>query len=176
MRFPLRLLSGVSEPAMVHRLARSDNMPLYSLEPEYEEEVSQLLKTFRPEQVALYFTMRVYWSEAKGKPNDRLALHLLRKRTSVSGLRGALNNVNDIDIRWRKELSQQPDWRGMAREPSGTFLSEISDSSVRVRGEYMARTLIDLVRRGERVFAVVGSGHVIRHELTLREALNASKN
>jgi hypothetical protein len=32
----------------------------------------------------------------------------------------------------------------------------------------MARILIDLVERGERVFAVVGSGHVIRQEWNLR--------
>ena len=36
----------------------------------------------------------------------------------------------------------------------------------------MARLLIGLVNRGERVFAVVGSGHVIRQEWNLRSALN----
>lgn len=39
-----------------------------------------------------------------------------------------------------------------------------------VVGEHMARTLVDLHRRGERVFAVVGSGNVIRIEWILRKA------
>jgi uridylate kinase len=33
----------------------------------------------------------------------------------------------------------------------------------------MTRILIDMVQKGERVFAVVGSGHVIRQEWNLRE-------
>jgi pheromone shutdown protein TraB len=36
----------------------------------------------------------------------------------------------------------------------------------------MARILIALVKRGERVFAVVGSGHVIRQEWDLRAAFD----
>jgi hypothetical protein len=42
---------------------------------------------------------------------------------------------------------------------------------LRARGEHMLATLVDLVHRGERVFAVVGSGHVIRQEPALRKAL-----
>ncbi len=48
------------------------------------------------------------------------------------------------------------------------YLADISNASQRIRGEHMARILIDLVKRGERVFAVVGSGHVIRQEWNLR--------
>ena len=38
----------------------------------------------------------------------------------------------------------------------------------------MARVLIELVEHGERVLAVVGSGHVIRQEWALRSALGAA--
>ena len=37
----------------------------------------------------------------------------------------------------------------------------------------MTRVLLALVAEGERVFAVVGSGHVIRQEWPLRAALGA---
>jgi pheromone shutdown protein TraB len=37
----------------------------------------------------------------------------------------------------------------------------------------MARTLIALHRRGERVFAVVGSGHVVRIEWILRKTFGS---
>ena len=52
-------------------------------------------------------------------------------------------------------------------------LREIDLASRRVRGEHMARVLVDLVEHGERVLAVVGSGHVIRQEWALRAALGA---
>ncbi len=53
-------LAGLSEPALVHKLARRDKVRLYSLEPAYHDEVAQLLAKFKPEQVALYFFLRVY--------------------------------------------------------------------------------------------------------------------
>lgn len=174
VRFPLTLLAGVSEPAHVHRLARRGRVPMFSLEPAYEEEVAELLKNWSAEQVALYFTMRVYWSEAGGTPSERLAEHLRAKRTAVSGLRGSLESIDDMNAIWRRDFAEQADWRGLSVEPRGTYLEEISDASRQVRGEYMARTLIELVRSGERVLAVVGSGHVIRQEWAIREALGAA--
>lgn len=172
--WPWEQLSGLPEPALVHKLARRDDVALYSLEPPYEEEVAALITTWPAEQVAMYFTLRVYWAEAGGKADDGLAEHLRRKRTDVNGLRGSLANVADIDRVWRRNVSATTDWRTLTSEPEGIFLTAISDASRRVRGEHMARVLIELVRKGERVFAVVGSGHVIRQEWALRAALGAA--
>jgi pheromone shutdown protein TraB len=52
-------------------------------------------------------------------------------------------------------------------------LHDVDEASRAVRGEHMARVLLDLVADGHRVFAVVGSGHVIRQEWALRMALGA---
>ncbi|MEM7053310.1 MAG: hypothetical protein AAF446_02065, partial [Pseudomonadota bacterium] len=60
----------------------------------------------------------------------------------------------------------QEDWRVQVSMPG--YLSEIDRQSRVVRGEHMLTILIDLVKQGERVFAVVGSGHVIRQEWNLR--------
>lgn len=166
-------LEGKSESATVHELARSQGVPVYTLEPDYADEVAALLKQWSPEQVALFFTTRVYWSEAGGKANEKLAEHLRAKRTDVIGLRESLTSVAHIDRVWRRDFPLQPDWRILKGEPEGTYLTEIADDSRRIRGEHMARSLIDLVRKGERVFAVVGSGHVIRLEWILRSALQA---
>jgi hypothetical protein len=162
--------AGLSEPALVHKLARRDGIPLYTLEPAYEDEVAELLQTFSAEQVALYFFLRVYSSEAGGVADEALALDLLGKRTDVNGLRGSLSTLEDVDRVWQRDFSNQSDWRVLQGEPG--YLGEISDSSRRIRGEHMARILIDLVEKGERVFAVVGSGHVIRQEWNLRAVFN----
>ncbi len=157
----------------MHALARRDGVALYSLEPDYETEVADLLVDWSAEQVALYFTMRVYWSEAGGQPDDDLAEHLLAKRTAVAGLEGALGSAADIDRVWQRDFPELADWRGLRGMPADSYLREIDLASRRVRGRHMMRTLIDLVRQGERVFAVVGSGHVIRQEWALRAALGA---
>lgn len=162
--------AGLPEPALVHKLARRDEIPLYTLEPAYEDEVAELLQLFSAEQIALYFFLRVYSSETSGVSDEALALDLLGKRTAVEGLRGSLSTLADLDRVWQRDFSDREDWRVHKGEPG--YLSEISDSSRRIRGEHMARILIDLVERGERVFAVVGSGHVIRQEWNLRAVFN----
>lgn len=171
--WPMTTWGGLPEPAWVHYLARESDVPLYSLEPDYAGEVAALLQTFTPEQVALYFTMRVYWSEAAGTADESLALDLLEKRTAVKGLESSLTSIADIDRIWNRDLATHGDWRTLTSEPSGTYLADISTRSRIVRGEHMARVLLHLVANNERVFAVVGSGHVIRQEWALRAALGA---
>ena len=162
--------AGLPEPALIHKLARADNIPLYTLEPAYEDEVAKLLKIYAPEQIALYFFLRVYRSEAGGVAKESLAKDLLQKRTDVDGLRGTLLSLEDVDALWSRDFTDFEDWRTIRDEVG--YLAEISEHSRRVRGEHMARILIDLVQKGERVFATVGSGHVIRQEWNLRTAFN----
>ena len=161
--------AGLPEPALVHKLARHDEIPLYTLEPAYEDEVAALLNLYSAEQVALYFFLRVYRSEAEGIADESLALDLLAKRTDVAGLHGSLTTIDDLDTIWQRDFPTEADWRIIRSEPG--YLAEISDQSRRIRGEHMARILVDLVEQGERVFAVVGSGHVIRQEWNLRVLL-----
>ena len=171
---PMYRLGGISEPEVVHRLARRDGVRMVSLEPAYEDEVATLMRRWSAEQVALYFTMRVYWSEAGGKADEKLAMHLLGKRTKIDALRGSIASIADIDRVWNQHYAATyGDWRTRKEEPEEGTWKEISEASRRVRGEHMARTLIHLASKGERAFAVVGSGHVIRTEWMLREAFGA---
>lgn len=158
--------AGLPEPALVHKLARRDDVKLYTLEPTYATEVNTLLQAYSPEQVALYFTLRVYRADSGGEADESLALHLLEKRTDVEGLRGEVNTIADLDRIWQRDFPNELDWRVHRGEPG--YMADISTRSREIRGEHMARILIDLTQKGERVFAVVGSGHVIRQEWNLR--------
>jgi hypothetical protein len=169
----LEPLKGLSEVEKLHNLATRSGVKIYTLEPAFDDEVAALLKKWSPEEVATYFVLRGYWSEAKGDVREDIAKELIGKRTDVEGLRGSLKAPSDIDRVWKKAYPNAGDWRTTKGEPEDGYLAEMSDASRVVRGEHMARVLIDLVRRGERVFAVVGSGHVIRTEWILREALGA---
>jgi len=164
-------LAGRPESALVHELARQHGVPLWSLEPEYADEVALLATRFRPAELALFYTLRVYWSESEGESDEALAEGLRAKRTDVEGLRGALPDLAAMDATWQA-IQPNGDWRAWTGEMPGV-LREIDDASRAARGEHMARVLLELVRRGERVFAVVGSGHVIRQEWALRAALGA---
>ncbi len=165
--------TGLPEPMLVHRLARRDNIPLFSLEPSYESEVAELLAQWPAELVALFFTTRVYWSESQGHPDDGLATKLLARRTDVDGLRRVIASTEQLDQVWNKHFPDLASWRSRKTEPKHVFFGQVGDASREVRGEHMVRTLADLVRKGERVMAVVGCSHVIRQEPMLRAALDA---
>lgn len=169
----LEPLKGLTEVEKLHNLATREGVKIYTLEPAFEDEVAALLKTWSPEEVATYFVLRGYWSEAQGEVREDIAKELIGKRTDVNGLRGSLKTTADIDRVWKTAYPNAGDWRTTKGEPGDGYLAAMSDASRVVRGEHMARILIDLVRKGERVFAVVGSGHVIRSEWMLREALGA---
>jgi hypothetical protein len=169
--FLVEPFAGLPENTLVHKLARRDDVPLVSLEPGYADEVAVLLDRYTADQVALYFFLRVYGSEAGGEADEDLARDLLSKRTDVDGLRDSLESLAEVDALWAAEFPDEPDWRLLTTEPRNSWLEAVSDASRIARGEHMARVLLDLVRQGERVFAVVGSGHVIRQEWALRAAL-----
>lgn len=169
--FLVEPFAGLPENTLVHKLARRDDVPLVSLEPAYADEVTVLMDRFTADQVALYFFLRVYCSEAGGQADEDLARDLLAKRTDVDGLRDSLRTLAEVDALWARDFPDEPDWRVLTTEPRHSWLGDVSDASRTARGEHMARVLLDLVGQGERVFAVVGSGHVIRQEWALRAAL-----
>jgi hypothetical protein len=160
--------AGMPEPALVHKLARRDGVTLYSLEPPYEDEVAGLLVGFTADAVAIYFFLRVYVSEAGGSADEGLAADLLASRTDVDGLRGTLPTIAHLDYVWRRDFPSLPDWRTLTAEPDVEPFVSLTRESQRIRGEHMIRALAELAMNGERVFAVVGSGHVIRQEWNLR--------
>lgn len=165
-------IKGKSEAEQLHQLASHDGVKIYTLEPDYAGEVAMLLRKWTSEQVALFFFTRVYWGEAQGRVDESLANDLLRKRTDVEGLRGSLKTLADVDRVWKRDFPG--DWRAYKGEPPrDSYLATIADDSRAVRGEHMARTLIELTQRGERVFCVVGSGNIVRIEWALRSALGA---
>jgi hypothetical protein len=175
-RFASRPTTGeLSESALTRILAYRHWVPLYTLEPPYEVEVAGLLKHFEPRLVATYVTLRVYSAEAdhSQKEQDGLALHLLRKRTNVEGLREVFSGINEFDAYWRETFPDEPDWRALPDTDHSPLLVEVGNVSRQVRGEHMVRTLVELVNQGERVLAVVGASHVIRQEPVIRKLLGS---
>lgn len=173
-RFASRPISGTySESQLVRTLAYRSGVKLFTLEPEYKEEVAGLLKIHDAKDVATYFILRVYSSEVKNYKGsrDELAFSLLRQRVNVEGLRNTFDSLNSFDSHWKLRFSDTLDWRDLPNTESQPKLLDIGNTSRQVRGEHMIKTLAELTRKGERVFAVVGASHVIRQEPCLRSLL-----
>lgn len=74
---------------------------------------------------------------------------------------------------WREKFPDESDWRTLPDTERVVLLVEVGNVSRQVRGQHMVRTLVELVNRGERVFAVVGASHVILQEPVLRKLLES---
>lgn len=167
-------LREFSEPGFVHRLARRDGIPTYTWEPEPATVMEHLLALpFSREQVALRVKLGAYFSNRRfGRPAHPEAFveDTLDDPGRWPGLEETLPTVAAIDEAWQRHFPGGPDWREVTDEVAlPGFLDRISANEA--RDEHFVRVIIDLARKGERVFAVAGSSHAVKLEPALLGAL-----
>jgi hypothetical protein len=159
------------EMGWVFSLARKDDVPIYTWEAPRELEIQYVLKDFPKEQVALFYTLRPYFSNFRyGKPDnpDAVAADYINERSDYPGIENTITNVEQIDAIWQRDFPNESDWRDTSDQfglPG--YLGEIASRSGEVRDEHFVRVIIDLVQRGERVFAIAGSSHAVKLEPAL---------
>ena len=173
------LESGVKtfgESAAPVWLARDDGLPVYTFEPPLELETATLLESWSKERLLIFYVLRSYTARGVAGRSDRQARELIRERGRWPGLDRAISSVAHLDSIWQDEFPDGPGWRDLpwqATWPTGsdTWLNHVSADVNRFRDQYMVALITSLLERGERVFAVVGSSHVIMQEAALREAV-----
>ena len=165
------------EFAIAGELGRRDDIPVYTLEPSWAVEVETLKREFTVEDVIVFYTLRVYLSERDGtaaEKRDALAEHLLGKRAGREGLgREHVPDLARLDVVWRERFPGLGDWRTLPPEavhPSEqpTRLQHIANRVNEVRDEHAAAVILDLLAKGERVFAIAGGSHVVKQEPVIR--------
>lgn len=162
------------EPGAVHDLARDAGIPTYTWEPPMETVVQALLESFAPEQIALFLVLRPYFSNLRhGRLDDPEGFVAdTFDRARLPGLEGSLTDISDIDRIWQRDFAEYADWRDTSDQYGlPGYLSEIARASNTARDLHLARVILDLVSKRERVFAVAGSSHAVRLEPALLGAL-----
>ena len=155
-------------------LARKDNVPAYTWEAPREREIQYALEEYPKEQVALFYILRPYFSNFRfGKPDDpdAVAAGYIRERSDYPGIENTISSVDEIDIIWQRDFPDEADWRNTSDQfglPG--YLGEIANRSGEARDEHFVRVLIDLVQKGERVFAIAGSSHSVKLQPALQAA------
>jgi len=164
------------ESGAVYGWARKAGIDAYTWEPKRAQEVTMLVKEFPRERVALYYSLRPYFGDVRfgkpGNPDERIESYIA-SRTDYPELKGLLHTAADVDALWRKDFADLPDWRD-TDDKNGFpgYLRDISQRVNRLRDEHVARSAINLVRKGHRVFVVAGASHAVMLEPALRGALS----
>ena len=177
------LFQWIQDPVAAHgeggelvRLAKKYGLKYYSWEPERESEVQHLLKKYPPKQLAMFYSLRPYFSNFRfGKPSDPDAVlqKYIDERTGVTGLRGEIVSVSQIDSIWKKDFENRADWRITSDEygwPSG-YLADIFNASNIYRDEHLCNVIMELVEKDESVIVTMGSSHAYRIRQTLEYEL-----
>jgi len=155
-------------------LARKDSISTYTWEMPRELEIQYVLEKYSKEQVALFYILRPYFSNFRfGKPDDpdAVATDYINERRDFPGIENVITSVEQIDAIWQRDFSDEADWRDTSDQfglPG--YLDEIAIRSNEVRDEHFVRVIIDLVQKGERVFAIAGSSHAVKLEPALQTA------
>ncbi|MFZ1684876.1 MAG: hypothetical protein WAU88_12220 [Candidatus Zixiibacteriota bacterium] len=163
----------MGEAGWTHYLARRDGVPTFSWEPTPAVLMEQMLRLpYSREQIALRLKLGPYFSNRRnGRPDSPEAYieDYLGASDRWPGLETTLINIPEIDACWKRNFQNGPDWREVSDEHDlPGFLDSISTNPA--RDEHFVRVVIDLVKRGERVFAVAGSSHAFKLEPALRGA------
>ena len=160
------------EMGWVFSLAKKDKVSVYTWEVPREREIQYVLNQYPKEQVTLFYILRPYFSNFRyDKPDDpdTVAAGYIRERGDYPGIENTISSVEEIDMIWERDFPDEADWRDTSDQfglPG--YLGEIANSSNEARDEHFTRVIIDLVQKGERVFAIAGSSHAVKLEPALR--------
>ena len=169
-------VSKSGEPGLVRFLAARDKISAFSLEPSKTDEVAMMLKTYTPEQIKVFFVLRQVPQFRERKTDETIESFMttfLGNVARIPGLESAPNTVAELDKSSLWLSPQLKDWRTADRSwsdpvASQAYTNQIARLSSEFRDLHMVKLLIDKVKQGERVFAVVGGSHVVMQERALK--------
>jgi len=167
------------EGAAVYARANRADIPMYTLEPPLEVEIAALREIGDDTQVAMFRVLSGYMSARRGGPvGDFKIGRLLAKRAKP--LTDKLPNIKALDAYFAEQFPDMGPWRDLPEEamwpsPGGTWLNAMARRSNEVRDAHFVRTMLDLVGKGERVFAIAGRSHVVVWEPVLLESMHPAR-
>jgi len=175
-----------AEAGLVRFLAAQAKIPFITMDPARKDEVAFLLKRFRPIEVKLFEVLQIVseWREHDHFDENEIKTRissLLENMYKVPGMETVVRTPEELDTAYHEHWSEPPNWwqapakwfaPNADRVATGRmFTNEIAVMQSEFRDVNMYRVLAEAVRRGERVFAVVGRNHIPMQEPALRCAL-----
>jgi hypothetical protein len=177
-------VSKSGESGLTRFLAARDKVPAFSLEPKRTDETMMLLKTYTPEQVKVFYALRPVPQFRKRKNAQTIESFmtvLLGNLSRIPGLEGAPNSIDELERSCLWLSPRLRDWRSVEQSwfdpvASHAYLNQIARLSSEFRDMHMVNLLIEEVKQGKRVFAVVGGSHVVMQEPVLRAQIPKGKS
>ncbi|MCY2953620.1 MAG: hypothetical protein NTU53_16820 [Planctomycetota bacterium] len=179
-------VSRFGEAGLVRHLAKRDGVAVRSLEPSREAEYALLLEVFSEEQIKVFYVLRGVAQFRKSRNDETPEAFVAKVLAGFGGeprLQGPPRSLAEFERSYARLLAEPADWRTApdgwfdpAATEKGQFTNWISRRLSEFRDRHMVGLLTGEVRKGARVFAVVGGSHVIMQERALRAAFRTPSN
>jgi hypothetical protein len=163
------------EPGFVRSLAGRERVPVATFEPPFDDEVGYLLRANTPQQVKIFYALRQVTEERSRQAStsvDERINSWLSRYLPEHGLKCAPNNVTELGAACKRLFPELADWHQVPEEwfgprKSGHYTNKLAVESGDFRNRYIFHLLVNRVKRGDHVFAVIGSSHVVMLEPAL---------
>ena len=172
---PEEAVHKYAEAGFLRYLAGRDQVPVATFEPSFDDEISNLLKRYSPEQLKTFYVLRQV-TEARrlqsSTPLDDRIQGWLSDYLPAHGLKNPPNTLAELTTACKRLFPELPDWHKVSEDwfdptQSGHYTNELANDSGMFRDQYIFRLLVARARRGDRVFAVIGASHVVVREPAL---------
>jgi len=167
------------EQGFLRYLTDRDDIPVKSLEPESSREVALLLKEYSAEQIKVFYTLRQVSQQKRmgqTEPLEEYVKKFLEVLSREEGLDGMPQNLKEFEESVTRVLPTLKNWQEVPDSwfrptKKETWTNEMNRKISDYRNQHMVELIVNEVKKGERVFAVIGFSHVVMQEPALRKAL-----
>jgi hypothetical protein len=171
-------ISKHGEPGFLRYLSSRDRIKLKSLEPRRIQEAIYLSKIFSIPKIKTFYILRqavLNRIQNKGM-NEKHVARILSYFEKPPFSNTSPVNVKQFEHYVRKLFPQLDNWRQVPEIwfyscPKQSWLPRMFRQVNDFRNHIMIRKILREVKRGKRVFAVVGRSHVVRQEPVLRSKI-----
>lgn len=169
------------EQGLLCFLAARDAVPMKCIDPPRLLQSRHLRNYFSAKEVKVYLILRqARINQMLGRdPNDLADIKtFLAIMEKFKSFRFPPHNLAGFERIVKHEFPDLEDWRLISddyfySQEKGKFLPEIHRYLMNYRDQHMLAYLFKELRKGQRIFAVVGRSHVVRQEPVLRSEIGA---
>ncbi len=169
-------IRSYGEQGLITFLAARDGVPVKCIDPSISEQIRYLRNRYPPHQVKIYFILRqaninkMLRREDKNLDDARL---LLSKMERFGGSRYFPTTLIEFEHMFSQLFPELDKWQNIPysyfkSSEKGGFLAEIHQKLIEYRDQTMIQKVTKALKKGERVFAVVGRSHVFKQQNILR--------
>jgi len=176
-----QIIREKGEAGLVQYLANKNNVENKTLEPSAWVIISNLRDKFSdPEILINGILTQTEQARRTGKSVTQLdsIVSIGMKKAHSAGFENIPSNIAEFSSLVSKLLPGVNNWHEVTlnmvspkplNDPNTTFLQKISTESSAIRDRHMLTVLLNEVKKGRKVFVVVGASHVIMQEPGLAE-------